>query len=78
MNPRAVVLLSGGVDLHDDSQLSRGRKGYDVYALSFDYGQRHRVELERAKATAASLGLSGHVIVSFDLRQFGVSTYQRD
>jgi 7-cyano-7-deazaguanine synthase len=64
--PRAVVLLSGGLDSATCLLLAR-QDGFDVYALSFDYGQRHRVELERARALAARYGAVEHRIVSLDL-----------
>jgi 7-cyano-7-deazaguanine synthase len=67
MNARrkAVCLLSGGLDSATCLALAR-RDGFDCYALSFDYGQRHRVELDCAGRVAASLGASEHRIVSFD------------
>lgn len=70
--PKAVCLLSGGLDSSTCLALAR-RDGFDCYALSFDYGQRHRVELDCAAQVAASLGASEHRVVSFDLRQFGRS-----
>ena len=50
-----------------------GREGFDCFALSFDYGQRHRVELKAAANVAASLGAAKHLIVPIDLRPFGGS-----
>jgi 7-cyano-7-deazaguanine synthase len=72
MNPRAVVLLSGGLDSATAGAVAR-RDGFDIYALSFEYGQRHRVEVERAQWVAAMLGAKEHVIVPIDLRRFGGS-----
>jgi 7-cyano-7-deazaguanine synthase len=75
--PRAVCLLSGGLDSSTCLGVAR-RDGFEVYALSFDYGQRHRVELEAAAAVARSLGAEKHVIIKFDLRQFGGSALTAD
>ena len=74
---KAVCLLSGGLDSSTCLALAR-RDGFDCYALSFDYGQRHRVELGCAARVAASLSASEHRIVSFDLRQFGHSALTSD
>jgi 7-cyano-7-deazaguanine synthase len=69
--------LSGGLDSSTCLGVAR-RDGFEVYALSFDYGQRHRVELEAAAAVARSLGAEKHVIIKFDLRQFGGSALTAD
>jgi 7-cyano-7-deazaguanine synthase len=69
---KAVCLLSGGLDSATCLALAR-REGFGCYALSFDYGQRHRVELESAARVASSLGVERHLVVCFDLRQFGHS-----
>jgi 7-cyano-7-deazaguanine synthase len=69
---RAVCLLSGGLDSATTMAVAR-RDGFERYALSFDYGQRHRVELEAASAVAKSLGAAKHVVMRIDLRQFGGS-----
>ena len=69
---RAVCLLSGGLDSSVCLALARSQ-GYECYALSFDYGQRHRVELESAKRVAQSLRAARHLIVPIDLRVFGGS-----
>jgi 7-cyano-7-deazaguanine synthase len=69
---RAVCLLSGGLDSSTTLALAR-RDGFDCYALSFDYGQRHRVELEAAARVAQSLGAAQHLVVRIDLRVFGGS-----
>jgi len=74
---KAVCLLSGGLDSSTCLALAR-RDGFDCHALSFDYGQRHRVELESAARIAASLGTSQHRIVRVDLRQFGHSALTAD
>lgn len=69
---RAVVLLSGGIDSATALALAK-RDGFEVYALSVDYGQRHKVELEAAKRVAAELGAVRHVVTTIDLRAFGGS-----
>jgi len=74
---KAVCLLSGGLDSSTCLALAR-RDGFDCYALSFDYGQRHRVELDCAARVAASLGVAQHRVVRFDLRQFGQSALTGD
>ncbi len=73
----AVCLLSGGLDSATCLAVAR-REGYRCYALSFDYGQRHRVELEAAARVAASLGAAEHRVVSIDLRAFGGSALTDD
>jgi 7-cyano-7-deazaguanine synthase len=69
---RAVVLLSGGLDSATALALARSQ-GFETYALSLDYGQRHRIELDSAAATAKSLGVVRHVVVKIDLRAIGGS-----
>ena len=68
----AVVLLSGGLDSATAAAWAR-REGYRLAALSLDYGQRHRVELDCARRTAASLGITDHVVLPIDLSVFGGS-----
>ena len=68
----AVCLLSGGLDSSTCLALAR-REGYICHALSFDYGQRHRVELEAAARVAQALGAARHVVARIDLRQIGHS-----
>jgi 7-cyano-7-deazaguanine synthase len=75
--PRAVVLLSGGLDSATVLAIAQ-REGYECYALSFDYGQRHRQELAAAKKVAESLSAAGHQTLSFDLRAFGGSALTSD
>jgi len=72
MTAKAVVLLSGGLDSATVAAWAQS-EGYDVHALSFDYGQRHRVELEAAAKIATSLGISDHRTVRLDLRTVGGS-----
>ncbi|HEV3146571.1 MAG TPA: 7-cyano-7-deazaguanine synthase QueC [Gemmataceae bacterium] len=69
---RAVVLLSGGLDSATTLAIARSQ-GFDVYALSVDYGQRHRVELERARQVAIVQYSARHVVVQVDLRSIGGS-----
>lgn len=73
----AVVLLSGGLDSATILAIAR-RDGYDPYALSFRYGQRHQAELEAASRVAESLGVARHVVLDIDLRQFGGSALTAD
>ena len=70
--PRAVVLLSGGLDSATVLAIARA-EGFDGYALSFSYGQRHAWELECAKRVAAALGAREHRTAQIDLRAFGGS-----
>ena len=71
-SPSAVVLLSGGLDSATAAAWATS-KGYRLSALSIDYGQRHRCELDAAKNVAASLGISDHVVLPIDLAAFGGS-----
>ncbi len=74
---RAVCLLSGGLDSSTCLALAQ-REGYECYALSFDYGQRHRVELEAAARVAAAVGAREQRTVVIDLRAFGGSALTAD
>jgi 7-cyano-7-deazaguanine synthase len=73
----AVVLLSGGLDSATVAAIAV-REGFRVNALSFDYGQRHRWELEAARRVAQSLGVEDHRIATIDLRVFGGSALTSD
>jgi 7-cyano-7-deazaguanine synthase len=75
--PRAVVLVSGGLD--SATALAEARQaGFECFALSFDYGQRHRTELEAAERVCGSLGVARHVVVPIDLRAIGGSALTDD
>ena len=77
-NPRrAVVLLSGGLDSMVCAALAR-EAGFQVLALTFDYRQRHRVELDAARRIAERIGAERHVILPLDLRAFGGSALTDD
>jgi 7-cyano-7-deazaguanine synthase len=69
---RAIVLLSGGLDSTTTLAIAQD-EGFAVYALTFRYGQRHEQEIAAAQRIAARAGVAEHVIVEFDLRQFGGS-----
>lgn len=73
----AVVLLSGGLDSTTVLAYAK-QEGFNCYAMSFRYGQRHTVELVRAQEVASAMGVAQHVIVDFDLRQFGGSALTSD
>ena len=73
----AICLLSGGLDSATCLAYAR-REGFACYALSFDYGQRHRIELESARKVAEAEGAARHVILPIDLRVFGGSALTSD
>ena len=74
---RAVVLLSGGLDSATVLAIARSQ-GYEAYALSFSYGQRHIWELQAAERVAASIGVVKHRTATIDLRIFGGSALTDD
>lgn len=74
---RAVVLVSGGLDSATTLAMAR-EQGFECFALSFDYGQRHRCELAASDAVADSLGAAEHRTFTLDLRQFGGSALTDD
>jgi 7-cyano-7-deazaguanine synthase len=74
---KAVILLSGGLDSATVLAIAKGA-GYEVYTLSFSYGQRHAWELEAAKRVAAAIGVEQHRIAAIDLRAFGGSALTDD
>ena len=77
MNRKAVVLLSGGIDSTTTLAIAQSQ-GYEVYAMSFRYGQRHLPELACAERIAAEMSVKRHVTVDIDLRAFGGSALTDD
>lgn len=75
--PRAVVLVSGGLDSATALAMLRSQ-GFECFALSVDYGQRHRAELEAAKRVSRALGATDHRVVRVDLSAFGGSALTDD
>jgi 7-cyano-7-deazaguanine synthase len=77
MSKKAVVLYSGGLD--STTCLAEARAaGFEPYALSFHYGQRHTVELEKARLYAPRIGAVDHMVIDFDLRRIGGSALTSD
>ncbi len=74
---RAVVLLSGGIDSATTLAVAQA-EGFEMYALSFDYGQRHSAELECARKNAGKFSVNNHRIITFDLRGIGGSALTSD
>ena len=72
MKKKAVILLSGGLDSATCAAIAR-RENYEIYGMSFRYGQRHEVELGYAKKIAKMTGISEHKTIEIDLRSFGGS-----
>jgi 7-cyano-7-deazaguanine synthase len=77
MSDFAVILLSGGLDSMVTAGLAR-EAGYRLLALTVDYNQRHRIELEAAAAIAARLGAERHIVLPLDLTRFGGSALTAD
>jgi len=75
--PKAVVLYSGGLDSTTCLAMARA-DGFDPYALSFAYGQRHAIELTKAREYAPQIGAVDHLVVEFDYRQVGGSALTSD
>ena len=71
------MLLSGGVDSSTAAALAAG-EGFALHALTFDYGQRHAVEIEAARRVARALGVARHEVLTIDLRAFGGSALTAD
>src|SRR3990172_1245525 len=69
---RAVVLVSGGLDSATTLAMAR-EQGFACFGLSFDYGQRHRYELQAAQKVCDALGVVDQAVVSLDFRRFGGS-----
>ncbi|MCE5311775.1 MAG: 7-cyano-7-deazaguanine synthase QueC [Nitrospiraceae bacterium] len=74
---KAVVLLSGGLDSATSAAIAKS-EGYELYALSFDYAQRHVIELESAKKLAAYLEVKEHLVIKFDMGRIGGSALTSD
>src|SRR5215204_242944 len=74
----AIVLTSGGLDSATCLAIARAEGYAPVYSMSFDYGQRHRVELVGAEKVARAMGVKEHRVVRIDLRQFGKSALTDD
>ncbi len=74
---KAVILVSGGLDSATTLAIARD-EGFECYALSFDYGQRHRVELDAARTVAKAFDVADHRIATIDLRAFGGSALTDD
>ena len=77
MTKKAVVLVSGGLDSATTLAIARD-SGYDCYAMSFNYGQRHQIELESAKAVSSSMGAVEHKVVKLGLGDIGGSALTDD
>jgi len=77
MKKKAVVLYSGGLDSTTCMAIARD-EGFEPYALSFSYGQRHTVELEKARIYAPQIGAAAHHVANIDLRAFGGSALTAD
>ena len=77
MRKKAVVLTSGGIDSTTAMAIAVS-EGYEIYALSFRYGQRHQLEIESAKRIAAALGAREHLVLDIDLGRIGGSALTAD
>ena len=75
--PLAIVLLSGGLDSMVSAAIARER-GFRLLALTIDYNQRHRIEIEAARRIAAALGAERHIVLPLDLSAFGGSALTAD
>ena len=77
MSGKAVVLLSGGLDSVTCLAVAKKEK-FDIHALCFDYGQRHKIEIECARRNAAAFGVEKFHLIHFDLRMWGASALTSD
>ena len=77
MPKKAVILYSGGLDSTTCMAIAKA-EGFEPYAMSFAYGQRHKAELELAKGNAKPMGAEEHMVVEFDLRKMGGSALTAD
>ncbi len=75
--PKAVILLSGGLDSTTTLAIAKSQ-GFEIYALSFRYGQRHEIEMEAAKRIAQNFQVAKHRLLDIDLRLFGSSALTDD
>jgi len=75
--PKAVALLSGGLDSTTTVAIAKSQ-GFDVYAITFDYGQRHDIEIKSAQLVAEKLGVAEHIITQIDMRSIGGSALTSD
>jgi 7-cyano-7-deazaguanine synthase len=75
---RAVVLLSGGLDSYTAAAIAKAEQGFELYALTIQYGQRHAREVESARAVARALEVSQHLELPIDLRAIGGSSLTSD
>jgi 7-cyano-7-deazaguanine synthase len=74
---RAIILLSGGLDSATAAAMAKN-EGHELFALTIDYGQRHRIEIEAAKRVAEHLGVAKHIVMPVDFRLFGGSSLTSD
>jgi 7-cyano-7-deazaguanine synthase len=77
MNKKTVVLSSGGIDSTTAMAMARA-EGYEIYSLSFHYGQRHALELAAARKVAKALGARQHLVIDLDLGKIGGSALTAD
>lgn len=77
MGRKGVILLSGGIDSTTTMAIAKSQ-GYELYAMSIDYGQRHMLELEKARQVAAYFNAKEHMVVNVDLRGIGGSALTSD
>ena len=75
---RAVILLSGGLDSYTAAAIAKSESGFELYALTIHYGQRHVHEVESARAVARALGVARHLELPIDLRAVGGSSLTAD
>ena len=75
---RAVVLLSGGLDSYTAAAMAKSEFGFELFALTIQYGQRHLQELASARAVARALGVAQHLELPIDLRAVGGSSLTAD
>jgi 7-cyano-7-deazaguanine synthase len=74
---KAIVLSSGGIDSTTAMAIAR-HEGYEIYSLTFDYGQRHRIEVDAARRVAGALGAKEHLVIHTELAKIGGSALTAD